>query len=405
MTDAKRRIDVAEAVALIAANMPRFGVDKVPLAQAQGAILRQAVVAERDQPPFDRVTMDGIAIRHAGFASGTRRFEVRGTQAAGAASLSLDGDDNCIEIMTGAALPDDADTVIPVERIRRDGDFALLEDGYEPAANQFIHRRGSDHPADARLLEPGTIIGAPEMAVLTSGGAGDVDIARWPNIAVISTGDELIDVGEPISRFQIRSSNDRAIAAALERRGCRTATRARLADNPEQLLTEIDRLHKASDIMVLSGGVSMGKYDYVPQIMEQLGMRLVFHKILQRPGLPMWFGVSADDKPVFALPGNPVSSLVCLARYVTPAILTAMGIADRPIERVPLAEDMRFDFDLTRFIPVVFSTDDAGLRRAVPRAINTSGDFTSLAGTDGIIELMREQEHFPAGYAAPFFAW
>jgi molybdopterin molybdotransferase len=164
-------------------------------------------------------------------------------------------------------------------------------------------------------------------------------------------------------------------------------------------------MHQASDIMVLSGGVSMGKFDYVPRIMEQLGMTLVFHKILQRPGLPMWFGVSADAKPVFALPGNPVSSLVCLTRYATPAILSAMGAGELGHDRVQLAEAMQFDFDLTRFIPVVLKTDESGARRAIPRAINTSGDFTALAGTHGIVELTRDADSFAAGYAAPFFPW
>jgi molybdopterin molybdotransferase len=399
------RIDVADAAALIASNMPAYPATPLPLDDCAEGILREAVCAERDQPPFDRVTMDGIAIRHAAFAGGRREFRVVGTQAAGAAALSLGNDANCVEIMTGAALPADADTVIPVERIQRQDEVAILEPGYEPGAGQFVHRRGSDHAAGQPLLVPGVRLGPPEMAVLTISGKASFAIGRWPRLAVISTGDELVEPGLPIEPFQIRSSNDRAIVASLRRRGCLSATRARLPDEPAELRRVIAALHEAHDVLVLSGGVSMGKYDYVPQIMAELGVELVFHKVLQRPGLPMWFGVSADRKPVFALPGNPVSSLVCFVRYVAPAIERALGLARQHRERVRLAETVRFEPDLTWFLPVALKVTADGNWEAIPRPTNTSGDFVSLAGTDGFVELPRGQADFPAGFPAEFFPW
>jgi molybdopterin molybdotransferase len=399
------RVEVAAAVQLIRERMPRYGSRLVPLQSARGAILRQEIVAERDQPPFDRVTMDGIAIRFADFDGGIRKFNVHGTQAAGAPANAIESSGNCLEIMTGAALPDDADTVIPVERIRREQNLAILEDGYVPVGGQFIHARASDHAAGQSLLTPGIRIDAPEMAVLTIGGHAEIEIAQWPGVAVISTGDELVDVGEPMAEYQIRSSNDRAIAASLEKRGCSTAVRARLPDDPERLLAEIGELHDAQDILILSGGVSMGKYDYVPQILERLGVELVFHKILQRPGLPMWFGVSAQHKPVFALPGNPVSSLVCLVRYVVPAILEAMGATATDPHRVQLAETVKFAPDLTCFMPVQLIHEEDGRLLAMPKPTNTSGDFVSLAGTDGFVELPRGSDKFSAGHAVFFYAW
>jgi len=399
------RIDVATAVSLIEQCMPQYAAKRVPIDDARGTILRQQVFAERDQPPFDRVTMDGIAIRYSAIENGTQEFAVCGIQAAGAPALELGGPDNCVEIMTGAVLPVDADTVIPVERIQRDGDRVVLEPGYEPVNGQFIHRRASDHPAGKPLLEPGVVIGAPEIAVLTIGGDTEVEVAAWPDIAAISTGDELVDIGEPLETFQIRSSNDRAIQAALEKRGCRSCHRSRLPDDAQELATEIGRLHEQHDVLILSGGVSMGKYDYVPQIMDQLGTELVFHKILQRPGLPMWFGVSAANKPVFALPGNPVSSLVCLVRYVLPAIRKAMGAVVRNHPYVRLSESVDFPADLTYFLPVELAFDHDGHLSAIPRPTNTSGDFISLARTDGVLELERGRTEFPAGYAGRFFAW
>ncbi|MFW2404774.1 MAG: molybdopterin molybdotransferase MoeA, partial [Gammaproteobacteria bacterium] len=249
------------------------------------------------------------------------------------------------------------------------------------------------------------MIGAAEMAALTISGQTHIQVSKWPDIAIVSTGDELVDVGEPLEPFQIRSSNDRAIATALERRHCFNAGRYRLADDPDELRQSISRLHAEHDVLILSGGVSMGKYDYVPQIMEELGAELVFHKILQRPGLPMWFGVSATGKPIFALPGNPVSTLVCTARYVIPAIRAAMGLGQTPRPRPHLAESIRFEPDLTCFMPVVLQYPTDGGVMALPKPTNTSGDFVSLAGTDGFVELERGRDEFPAGYPAPFFSW
>jgi len=254
-------------------------------------------------------------------------------------------------------------------------------------------------------MEAGTLIGAPEMAVLTIAGTATVAVARWPKIAVVSTGSELVDVGSPIELFQIRSSNDRAIVAALEKRGCTTAVRTSLPDDPDALRLAISDMHDRDDMLVLSGGVSMGKYDYIPKIMDELGMQVVFHKILQRPGLPMWFGVSAQGKPVFALPGNPVSSLVCLVRHVLPAIRTALGAGQPELQTVRLAETIHFEADRTCFKPVRLGVNSDGDLRATPQSTNTSGDFVSLAGTDGFVELPRGRDHFMAGEPVSFYQW
>jgi molybdopterin molybdotransferase len=401
----RQRIDVAEAAALILARMPDWGSMRVPIDGAHGEVLRQTITAERDQPPFNRVTMDGIALCHAAIAAGVRRFRVVGTQGAGGERISVADNDSCVAIMTGAALPPGVDTVIPVERISRQGDLVTLEHGYQPAAGQFIHRRGSDHPQGTPLLRPGTLIGAAEMAILTVGGSASVEVARRPSIAVISTGDELVDVGQPVSANQIRSSNDRAITGALATRGFRDCTRVHLPDDRAVLERELRRLLAKEDVLVLTGGVSMGEFDYVPQVLLALGMELVFHKVLQRPGLPLWFGVSPEGKPVFALPGNPVSSLVCLVRYALPGLLHAMRMESGPQPMVALAEQVRFEPDLTCFLPVTLEYTADGRCLAKPKQTNTSGDFAALAGTAGFVELPRGASMFPAGYAARFFSW
>jgi molybdopterin molybdotransferase len=401
----RRRVDVARASALIQSNMPQWPATDVELAAAGGQVLREAVSAEREQPPFDRVTMDGIAIRHAAWAAGRREFTVAGIQAAGAAARSLPDDAACIEVMTGTALPGGADTVIPVERVVRDEGSVTVAADYEPRAGQFVHRRGTDHAAGAPLLAPGTRLGPAEMAILTISGKARVAVGRRPRLAVVSTGDELVAPGEPITPFQVRSSNDIALTAALQARGYREVTPARLPDDELILRRQLGGLLGSCDVLILSGGVSMGKFDHVPNVLANLGMRLVLHKVLQRPGMPMWFGVSPDGQPVFALPGNPVSSLVCLLRYVLPALDRAIGATPHPVPRVRLASSVSFEPDLAYFLPVVVEHAADGSVTAVPRPTNTSGDFVSLGGTDGFVELPRGGKQFNAGYAADFYRW
>ena len=241
--------------------------------------------------------------------------------------------------------------------------------------------------------------------MLAGAGRVSVRVSKPPRVAVVSTGDELVDVGQPIQPYQIRSSNDRAIEAALVRRFRARVTRSSLKDDPAEILESIARLHDENDMVILTGGVSMGKYDFVPGVLEKLGVELVFHRIEQRPGRPMWFGISQASKPVFALPGNPVSTLVCLVRYVVPAIDRAMGTEPATEEWVRLAAEVQFAADLACFLPVVLRADPAGARQAEPRPTNTSGDFAALAGTDGFIELPREASNFPAGSSARLFRW
>ncbi len=402
---ARRRIDVSEAAALIRDRLRGWGTVRVPIDAAQGEVLRQTITAERDQPPFDRVTMDGIAIRHSALADGAVSFRLAGTQGAGSAPVPLPDAASCVAIMTGAALPPGADTVVPVERITREGQTARVEAGYVPLPGQFVHRRGSDHAQGATLLPPGILLGPTEMAVLTVGGSDSVEVARRPAITVISTGDELVDVGALLGPTQIRSSNGWAIAAALASRGFLDCNRVHLPDDPVVLQGELGQLLADQEVLILTGGVSMGEFDYVPRVLQDLGMELVFHKVLQRPGMPLWFGISPEGKPVFALPGNPVSSLVCLVRYVAPALLAALGARARPEPIVRLAQEVRFEPDLTCFLPVMLDYTPDGQCVAVPKPTNTSGDFVALSGTDGFVELPRGILEFPVGYSARFFAW
>jgi molybdopterin molybdotransferase len=397
--------DTYEAEASILSRMALAEPREEPLETAVGRVLAEPVSAERDQPPFDRVMMDGIAIAFQDWANGTRRFIAVGTQAAGVPALAVQHRGECVEVMTGAVLPTGADTVIPVERVRRNGSTIEVEPNAQVAESQFVHPRGSDCKQGTELLRAGTRIGPAEMAVLASAGRPRVKVAEPLRIAVISTGDELVDVGEPIEAFQIRSCNDRAIEASLEGRSLASVTRVRLADDERVMFEEIGRLHAQHDALILSGGVSMGQFDYVPAVLGRLGVELVFHKIRQRPGRPMAFGMTAQGKAVFALPGNPVSALVCLTRYVVPALRLSLGLAAAPPEWTVLAADVDLASDLTYFVPVRLRATERGTLEAEPRPTNTSGDFITLASTDGFVELPRGRAHYAEGEAVRLFRW
>ncbi len=397
-------ISVEEASQLILDTIEPAESERVPLARAAGRVLRQPVVAERDQPPFDRVMMDGIALRYDEFGAGSRSFKIQSTQHAGDERQSLKSG-HAIEIMTGASLPQNADLVVPVERITVNEHGAHVEANYEGKRRQFVHARGSDHEAGAELLRPGTRITPMDVAILASAGLADVEVAREPSIRVISTGNELVPAGEPIADHQVRLSNGPAIVAMLEAHGYHKASHEHLADDPKLLEARIAEHLDAADVLVLSGGVSMGKADFVPQVLKDLGVEVIFHKISQRPGKPMWFGMGKEGQSVFALPGNPVSTLVCCRQYVVPALRDIDGEPPPPKAFASLTQAVTFKPRLTNFLPVRIVSNATAQLLAMPAPTNTSGDFAALSGTDGYVILNRNQTEFMASSVVPFVRW
>lgn len=398
-------ITTAEASQAIRKSIHNFASEQVPLDSAAGRVLRQVVAAERDQPPFDRVTMDGIAVRFAAFQKGRRQFTIQDTQHAGDPVQTLQDEAGCIEIMTGAVLPANTDCIVPVERIAVAGNTATIEDTYEAQARQYIHPRASDHAAGHEVLRPGVVISPMDIAIIASCGIDNVEVSRIPVVRVISTGNELVAAGRPIAAHQVRMSNGPALVAMLSGQQFTNTRHAHLPDDPDILRRELGRQLDEANVLILSGGVSMGKADFVPQVLQDLGVQVVFHKISQRPGKPMWFGIGPQSQAVFALPGNPVSSLVCCRQYVLPALLAACGRTMVHALSAELAEDIEFRANLTCFLPVRTSSSGDGTIRATPVPTNTSGDFASLGGTDGYIELHREQSVFQKGTVVPLHLW
>jgi molybdopterin molybdotransferase len=395
----------AEAEAMVRDCVGPLPVESRPLASLAGAVLAQSVRAERDQPPFDRVTMDGVALASSALKAGARRFRVVGIQPAGRPPLELGAADTCVEVMTGAVLPRGCDCVIPVELLTASEGWVEIGDeaAIEPFSN--VHTRGLDCREGDLLLGPGTRLGAPEIAVLASAGLPRAEVRSDPRIVIVSTGDELVDPGEPIESWQVRRSNSSALRAALALRGFQRLAEDHLPDDADVLRDRL-AVHLATyDVLVLSGGVSMGRYDHVPAALRDLGVREVFHRVAQRPGRPMWFGVSATGQAVYGLPGNPVSALVCLVRYVVPGLLAAIGAAPSPAEAVPLGAPFRVRPAVSFFLPVQLELSPLQGTVAMPKPTRGSGDFISLLGTDGFVELPPGPTDYPVGTLAAFRRW
>jgi molybdopterin molybdotransferase len=394
----------ADADLLIGQNLQCLPIESLPLAQCAGAVLRENIYAERDQPPFDRVAMDGVARASASY-SGSASLRLQATQAAGDAPLTLAGPGQCIEIMTGAVLPAGCDCVVPVEEYTLTSGSVTFAARTRIEAGRNVHHRGSDTRQGALLVAAGVQLRAPEIAIAASAGMARIRVSSQPMLAVISTGNELVEPGEPVLAHQIRRSNVYAIVSALREHGFQRVADEHLRDDPVEMR---ERLHfhlETHDVLVLSGGVSAGRFDLVPAVLQELGVREVFHHVAQRPGKPLWFGVAPSGAAVFGLPGNPVSALVCYTRYVLPALLGSLGHSGRAAERIALGAPVKIGAPLTHFMPVRLEQDDWGRPWAQPAPTNGSGDFTALAGTDGFVELPPGPNTYPKGHVTRFYRW
>lgn len=390
-------VTVEEASRIIFSHRPPRKTVEVPIEDAVGRILAETVVADRPFPPFDRVAMDGIAIAFEAYSNGQRSFSVEGTQAAGSPRTILRNANNCIEVMTGAVLPGGTDTVIRYEDLEQRNGSADVKATVTKGQN--IHVRGVDADEGAVLLEPGIAICPAEVALLATVGRRTVVVSAFPRTALISTGDELVDISEKPAEHQIRKSNTYALAAAMNNIGWK-AELLHLIDREEMIKEFIGQVLNEFDVLIFSGGVSRGKFDFIPQVLEGLGVRKHFHGVAQRPGKPLWFGTSPEGKTVFALPGNPVSTFMCFYRYIQPWIKIVQGAgADFP--KAVLNSDFRFEPPVTLFLQVNVHRADSVLR-AEPFAGGGSGDFANLKNVSGFLELPANQSSFNRGDIFPF---
>lgn len=392
-------ITVEQATAILDENLLPLAGTPVPLPEAAGRVLQEDVFADRDFPPYNRVAMDGIAIQFASYHQGEDTFEIEGVQLAGASPLALKRVDNCLEVMTGAMLPQHTNTVIRYEDLklveRKGLRYAHIVEAPK-APYQNVHRQGSDRRAGELLMAAGTLLGPAEIAVAATVGKTSLQVSQPPRVAIISTGDELVEIAATPGAHQIRQSNAYMLQAALRSHQV-GAERFHLADDSQQLEKELGRLLENYDVLLLSGGVSKGKADFVPQVLQQLGVEKLFHEVAQKPGKPFWFGRSAAGKVVFALPGNPNSTFLCYYRFVEPWLLKTLGAPPSLRLQAILREDVTFRPNLTYYLPVKVTVAPSGMLQAKPIKHGGSGDLASLLEADGFLELPPGQSFFASG--------
>ena len=391
-------ISVAEAVDIIKSNTKLAAMESIPSMQSSGRILRQASSANRPLPPFNRVMMDGICLKYSSFKDGLRTFPIQEVQAAGDPQIHLENSNHCIEIMTGAILPSGADTVIRYEDLQiEDGLAKVLIDQVNEGQN--IHEKGTDRKAGELLMSDGVKLSAPEIGVLASLGHSLITVSKTPSCIIISTGDELVEVDIVPEDHQIRRSNVYMIKSELNKFAIE-ADQVHLVDDFDLMVEKIGGYLNAYDMIILSGGVSKGKFDHLPKVLEQLGVVKKFHKIKQRPGKPFWFGNHPEGAMVFALPGNPVSSFLCLKKYVFTYLNKHLG-GSAKMQSIQLTENVQFTPDLDYFLPVsVEILNGQALAKPYPR--QGSGDFANFLRADGFLHLPRGQNNFLAGDNYPY---
>jgi molybdopterin molybdotransferase len=364
---------------------------------ALGLVLAQEIKTDREYPPFDRSTRDGYAVRSKEVAPGAK-LKCLGEIKAGDTVKEALLPGACVQIMTGAAVPPGADAVVMIEHTQREGDVIRFERAAQ--AGQNIVPGGSEAAAGQIILRPGLRLGYAELALAAQVGAVELQCAKRPRVAILSTGDEVVLVEQTPGEFQIRNSNSVSLAAQVRIAGGEPVVLGNAADRVEELGEKVERGLK-EDALVLSGGVSMGKYDLVESVLKAMGAEFFFDAVAIRPGKPAVFGM-CKGKPVFGLPGNPVSTMVTFELFVTPAIDLLSGAEARPLPLVEakLAEALNEKPGLTHFLPA--RVEWVGPTPHV-KALKWqgSGDIAALAKANCFLVVAADREKIEAGESVP----
>jgi molybdopterin molybdotransferase len=335
-------IAVDDAREIILAEASPLSLEQVPLSEAHGRVLASAVVATHPVPPFDNSAMDGFAVRSAdtGGASVEEPVELGlvGESHAAAPTPTGVSAGQAVAISTGAVLPSGADAIVPMEEARaRDGVIEVL---VEAASGRFVRRGGDDIAAGDPVLAAGARIGPAELGVLASIGITQIACARRPRVALLITGDELAEPGAPLAPGQIHDSNTFTLGALIELAGAELVATEHVGDDLDSIRRVLADGPEA-DLILISGGVSVGEHDHVREALAELGIRQLFWGVALRPGRPTWFGAQPGGPLVFGLPGNPVSVMVCFTLLVRPALL-AMQAADPDPRRASAVLDRKY---------------------------------------------------------------
>lgn len=398
-------IEVNEAEKIILNHTLKVRIINLSLEKSIDRVLQEDIYADADFPPFDRVMMDGIAIDYSEYDKGRRKFKIDGMQAAGMPQQTLADKASCLEAMTGAILPEGCDTIIPYESLVVDEDkrWATVQEE-DAQRGRNIHQKGIDKKEGDLLITSGRTISAAEIAIMASVGKTDVKVSRHPRIALISTGDELVAITQKPLPHQIRRSNIYALQAELNKMGLKCSS-CHIKDEKEELRSGLSEILADHEVIILSGGVSMGKLDFIPEVLEECGVTKLFHKIRQKPGKPFWFGTRNGANVVFAFPGNPVSTFMCFHRYFKPWLSKSLGIENQTSGFAVLAEDFMAKTPLTYFLQVRTTCDKSGRLLAEPLVGRGSGDHANLLDADGFLELGSDAKLCKKGDVFPYYPY
>jgi molybdopterin molybdotransferase len=385
-------ISVAEAIQIVRDQTKVLPSERVPLSSALGRVLAEDIVADSDLPPFNRAQMDGYAVRASDVKETPIRLRIVGESAAGRGWHQELQEGQAVRIMTGAPVPAGADAVQQVELTHelRDGTVVEILEGVE--VGRSIVNRGKEITEGTTLLRPGISITAQMIAVLASFGYGDVSVGRSPRVAVFATGTELVDVDEKPGQDQIRDSNNYTIEAYARSANASVERLPLAGDEPSTLARRIKAAAKEAEIVITSGGVSMGVYDFTKSALKELEAEIFFEKVALKPGKPTVFARLPSGTLIFGLPGNPVSVSVTFNLFARTAIWTMQGANEPSLkpETAVLAQSVKAAKDRETYFPAQIFTNDDGQLVAFPLKWGGSSDFVSFASATGLI-------HLPAG--------
>ena len=376
---AREMLSVDEAQRQVLADVPVLGAESVPLAEAAGRVLRTDVVAPADVPAADNTAMDGYAVRAADTPGNLR---VIGDLAAGSVASAAVETGTAIRIMTGAPMPAGSDAVAPVEITDGGTSTVAVHSAVKPGAN--IRRRGEDMRAGDVVLRAGTRIGPGELAVLATAQQKNVEVGRRPKVAILATGDELVEIGWVVAPGKIVNSNSYALAAMVRETGAVADVRGIVRDQRETTIAAIESALDC-DFIISSGGVSVGAYDFVKEALTALGAQIKFWRVAMKPGKPVVVA-HLRDRIYFGLPGNPVSSMVSFALFVAPALRKASGETGSlfpPVVRMRTTGALKGAGDRRTYVRVRASAQNGELVAAPMRA-QGSGITTSMVGANGL---------------------
>jgi molybdopterin molybdotransferase len=391
-------LEIGEAQRQVLEDIPVLGRERIHIVEALGRVLAQDVAAERDVPSWDNSAMDGYALRHEDAAGASAdkpiKLKVIGDSPAGRPFQGEVGSGEAVRIMTGGILPAGADTVIMQEYTDREGDLVIcLKD---PGADKHIRRRGEDVRSKEVVLAKGDIVRPPEVGMLATLGHAYVYVYQRPVVGILSTGDELVDLDEPFVPGSVVCSNSYSLAAQVADCGAIPLSLGIATDDEGDQRSRISDGLRA-DVIVTSGGVSVGKYDLVKDTLTELGMKVKFWKVAMKPGKPLIFG-SIGDKPVFGLPGNPTSAMLSFEQFVRPALLKMMGHEKlyRTLIEATLSEDARVGSDRLHLVRCKLF-EKHGRMMALPTGTQSSGALRSMVLADGVMILPGGKRIFNAG--------